>query len=119
MGVLGAGLAVVYTLLAKTLFALLFPAYANMVAYSQVYSATLIFVLPALYGSFMLNVKHVKRETSLYNMWGQSVAIILVLVGGLQWGLWGIMYAKVIASAVQLLILVILLKSLEKKQISI
>lgn len=118
MGILGAVLAIVYTLLAKTLFAILFPAYADMVAYSQVYSATLVFVLPALYGSFMLNVKHIKRETSLYNMWGQSVAIVLVLSGGLQWGLWGIMYAKVVASAAQLLILVILLKSLEKNQSS-
>lgn len=100
--VFGASLAVAYILIAPFAYQILFPKYASYVLYSQVYAVSLIFYIPALYGSYLFNVRHMKRESSVFNTFNQTLLIAMLVIGGWTAGLWGIVAARLLSSVFQL-----------------
>jgi len=91
------GLMSIYIMLAPHFFRALFPAYIDAVPYSQVYSLSLIFTLPATLLVTMFMAQGLRRETTRFNVINYSVQIILLIVGSLLYGLWGAIFARLIA----------------------
>jgi O-antigen/teichoic acid export membrane protein len=114
MGAFGLFAYLAYVLVAPFVFKFLFPAYIGAVGYSQLYAITLIFSLPALLGSYLLNAQDLKKEANAYNVANQGLLIILLVFGGIIFGVWGIVAARVIGSVLQLAIIIWVL--FKKKQ---
>jgi O-antigen/teichoic acid export membrane protein len=89
-------LTVVYILLTPFFFRVAFPAYADAIPYSQVYSLSLVFVIPASLLLTLFTAKGLRRETTRFNILNYSVQIILLVLGSWLYGLWGAIFARLI-----------------------
>lgn len=111
MGLLGAIVAVAYWVVAPVLYQVLFPRYVSVVAYSQVYALSLIFILPSLLGMYLLNLQDLRREATLYNLWNQGFLIVALFIGGIFYHMWGIVMARVLSSVFQLVTILWILQT--------
>jgi O-antigen/teichoic acid export membrane protein len=93
---------VVYILLLPWFYGLFFPTYLASVPYSQVYSLSLIFLLPANLLASVFQAKGLRKETTLFNISNYSLQIILLLIGVWMYGLWGIIFSRMLARLLML-----------------
>ena len=101
-GVLAA-LAGAYALFAHYIFALFFPAYLNSVPYSQLYALTLITSLSGFLVTALISQQLVKR-LYVYNVVAPILQLGALVAGVLVAGLWGLIIAKVAATALSTLL---------------
>jgi len=85
-----------YILIVPYLFQYLFPAYIDAVPYSQIYVLSLFGLVFGPASSYLIAKKKI-REQYINSVIGWSVQIILVALGILLWGLWGLVIARVIS----------------------
>ncbi len=90
---IGAAISLVYILFAPIFFGLFFPKYLESIIYSQVLSLSFIILVPAVYiGSIFRSHKMIKT-IYLSSSFPHLARIILFLVLGKIWGIWGIIGA--------------------------
>ncbi len=90
------GITIAYIALTPFMFKKIFPTYTEAILYSQVYSLSLVFVVPASLLLTMFTAKGLRRETTAYNIINYSVQILLLIIGSWLYGLWGAIFARLI-----------------------
>lgn len=95
-----------YILVAPFAYKILFPAYVEVVLYSQVFSLILIFD-GGISGAVLKAQNQIK---SLYwvNTTSNIARIILLLVFGYMWGIWGVVISRIIGRILSFLIAYVL-----------
>ena len=83
-----------YILVAPYLYLILFPAYIEAVPYSQLYALSLLGLAFGPAGSYLVAKKKI-REQYINSVVGWLTQILLLAVGVIWWGLWGIIVARV------------------------
>lgn len=101
MGLLGLGVSLVYFFIAPWMYRWFFPNYIEAAFYSRIYAFSLIFTFPTLLGSYLLNIKGLRRETMLLSVASSGVLISSLLIGGYLYGLWGVVYSRIFSSMLQ------------------
>lgn len=93
--VLGICLTVGYIIIAPFIFHTFFPKYSESIFYSQIFSLSFLWItsLPA---STYLDAKKKIKEIYFSNIFGSSLQIIILFVSVIQWGLFGLVLARVI-----------------------
>jgi O-antigen/teichoic acid export membrane protein len=119
LGAIGFVATVVYFFAAPWMYRIFFPAYVSVVDYSRVYMLSLICVLPTTMGGYLLNLKGLRKETTTFNIVNSLILLTLLVCGGWKFGVWGIIWARVIASALQLVSFVALLARIQRNLASI
>lgn len=91
-----------YVVIAPLAYKILFPAYTEVVLYSQVFSLILIFD-GGISGAILKAQNQVK---SLYwvNTTSNIVRIVLLFVFGYMWGIWGVIMSRIVGRIVSFLI---------------
>ena len=84
-----------YILVAPFIYLLLFPAYMASVAYSQVYALSLLSLCAGPAGSYIQAKKKV-REQYVNTILNSILQIVTILGGIIFFGLWGLIWARVI-----------------------
>lgn len=100
-----------YMLAAPALFSILFPQYAASVAYSQVYSLTILAagaVLPIL----AIQAKRMSALLYQYNTARSIIQIVSLAIFGYFFGLWGIIIARIVNEVLSVLLILILVKKI-------
>jgi O-antigen/teichoic acid export membrane protein len=92
-----------YIFIAPTLFRLVFPKYLDAVIFTQVYSISLIFSASYITSAILFSQK-LKKEMYLLNIGLPIFQTILQIILILLFGLWGMIFAKITSSALQLTI---------------
>lgn len=101
----------IYILLVPAFFDLFFPAYRGSVAYSQIYSLSLIFAMPASLLQILFQSQGLRRETTIFNVVAYSTQIILLVLGVWFFGLWGLIGSRVLSRVLMFVNTVFLLKT--------
>ena len=101
-------IAVVYILFAPLFFSLLFPQYMESIPYSQFYALILIAAAGNLSTSALLS-QRLKAELYIFNTALPLLQLILQAVLILLYGLWGILFARVLISFLEVIVSVALL----------
>lgn len=96
-----------YALIAPLLFEVVYPAYGSAILYSQVYSLTFISFGASLVMSIFFAHRKV-RELYILNVGAPLVQIVMQVVAIILWGLWGLIFAKILSSFLLSLIAVFL-----------
>ena len=104
----GAFGALVYVLAAPYLFQLLFPKYLDVIPYTQLY-ALVIILMPANLVSIALQAQRLKAELYATNFINPIMLIVLQVPLLLAYGIVGMLVARIIADAVNVLIGIALL----------
>jgi O-antigen/teichoic acid export membrane protein len=86
---------IVYVIAAPFIYAILFPAYTASVAYSQVYSLSFLSLFAGPAGSY-INVKKKLKEQYINAVVNSGIQIGAIVIGILFWGLWGLIWARVV-----------------------
>jgi O-antigen/teichoic acid export membrane protein len=92
----GLGFCLAYILIAPTFYKYILPKYLESIAYSQLFSFTLIFILPASYVSSVFNAH--KMVSTLYksSLFSSTSRIALYLILGSKFGIWGLIWATLV-----------------------
>ncbi|MFA6254127.1 MAG: oligosaccharide flippase family protein [Candidatus Paceibacterota bacterium] len=85
----------VYILAAPFLFKLFFPKYLAAIAYSQVYALSIIATASILPYTLLQSTSN-KKAMYRYNIWASIVQIVGILILGSLFGLWGVVWARVV-----------------------
>lgn len=85
----------IYILLAPILFKILFPKYLESLLYSQIFSISLIFTSATLPIAYLTSLGK-KKILYKYNLTTSIVLIILTILLVYFWGLWGLIWARII-----------------------
>lgn len=101
----------IYILLVPSFFNFFFPAYRDSVPYSQVYSLSLIFAMPASLLQILFQSQGLRRETTIFNVVAYSTQIILLVLGVWLYGLWGLIASRVLSRMLMFVNTVFLLKA--------
>lgn len=96
-----------YILIAPPLFSFIYPAYSMAVPYSQLYAFTLVSFIGGI-TTAVLSAHRKVKELYLFNIVVPIIQITLQTVAIIQWGLWGIVGAKIASSVLASIIAVIL-----------
>ena len=91
---LGLATSLAYILTAPIIFKLFFPAYLESVAFSQIISLALIFIIPATYFANVVYGQKMMKVIYLSSMGGNAFRIVLYLILGRLWGIWGVILAN-------------------------
>lgn len=91
---LGLAASLAYILAAPVIFKIFFPAYLESVLFSQVFSLTLIFIIPATYFANVVYGQKMMRVIYASSLGGNALRIILYLTLGRLWGIWGVIAAN-------------------------
>lgn len=91
---LGLAASLAYILLAPLLFRIFFPSYLESVPFSQVFSLILIFIIPATYFASVVYGQKMIKTIYASSLGGNALRIILYLILGKFWGIWGIIWAN-------------------------
>ena len=86
---------VIYIFAAPYIYAILFPAYIGSVIYSQVYAVSLLGTTLSPASSY-INAKRKIKEQYLSTTINSVLQIVTIFVGIIFWGLWGLIFARVI-----------------------
>jgi len=93
---MGAIVSIAYILIAPSFYRILFPKYLEAVIYSQIFSLTLIFILPANYMSGVFNAHKMLRALYFSSLSANVIKISLYLILGKYFGIWGVIYSMLI-----------------------
>lgn len=91
---LGLAASLAYILAAPAIFKIFFPAYLESVAFSQVFSLVLIFIIPATYFANVVYGQKMIKVIYASSMGGNAFRIVLYLILGRWWGVWGVIWAN-------------------------
>ncbi len=91
---LGLAASLIYILATPIIFKIFFPAYLDSVRFSQVFSLILIFIIPATYFANVVYGQKMMRVIYLSSMGGNAFRIVLYLILGRLWGIWGVILAN-------------------------
>lgn len=101
---------IVYIIAAPFLYKFIFPQYIDAVKYSQVLSITMLGIITTL-PQTALQAKRYTKELYIGNMSSNIFQIIANIVLISQYGLWGIVMARIVSKAFNIIIFFILLKN--------
>lgn len=105
--------ALIYYLAAPFVLSFLYPAYAEIIPYSQVYALTFTNTVGQLIVIAFLAHKRL-RELYVLNTAVPLFQIVAQVAGILFWGLWGLIIARVLSSLLSALIGILLLRSVRQ-----
>ena len=105
---LGAVAAIAYALFAPLLFHLLFPKYLDVIPYTQVYAVVIMFIGANLV-SLALQAKRLKAELYVMSFVSPVLLIGLQLPLLLSYGIWGMLWARIISDIVNVTVGIALL----------
>lgn len=111
---------IVYIIAAPFLYKFIFPQYIDAVKYSQVLSITMLGIITTLPQTALQAKRHTK-ELYIGNMSSNIFQIIANIVLISQYGLWGIVMARIVSKAFNIIIFFILLrnsKSIHPEEVS-
>ncbi len=94
--IIGAVLAGAYTVFAPLLFKWFLPKYLDSIIYSQIYAISLIFIPVALYVGNVFLSQNMLRAVYMSSTGSQIFRILLFLILGWRWQIWGVITASVI-----------------------
>ncbi len=94
--VIGLLVSIAYWVTAPLLFSLILPRYLESVAYSRVFMFTAIFALPNSYIASIFRGKKMLRPLYISSTAGHTLKIVLYVVLGSYWGIWGLIWAALI-----------------------
>lgn len=97
LALLGLLLAGVYAFIAPTIFRIFFPAYMESVPFSQWYSIAILAIIGTVITSALTAHRSI-RQLYIINVIVPVLQVASQLVGVLNWGLWGLIGAKVLSS---------------------
>ncbi len=107
--VLATGLiAGLYALIAPFIFSLLFPAYTEVIPYTQIYSLTVITSLAGLFTTGLTAERNI-RDLYIFNIISPIAQLILQLGGILFYGLWGLIIGRLLSNFMSFLLAVTLM----------
>jgi len=112
-------LMLIYIILAKPFFSLFFPHYLSSVPYSQVYSLSIVFGIPASLILTLFQAKALKQEYTVFNIANYSIQILMLVVGCWLYGLWGAIFARVISRLLMLVSTQLLFKHVKASKIPV
>ncbi len=92
----GAAISAVYILLAPTFYRIFLPKYLESVFYSQVFSLTLIFALPANYIGGVFTAHKMLRPIYYSSLSANVLKILLYIILGKAFGVWGVIASLLI-----------------------
>lgn len=92
----GALISLGYILIAPLAFKILLPKYLESIRYSQVISLASIFTIPASYMSGVFHSQKMLRTIYLSSTVAHISRIVLFIVFGAVWGIWGVIYASLL-----------------------
>lgn len=87
--------AIAYIIAAPFIYAILFPSYLAAVVYSQVYAVSLIGNCFGPASSY-INAKKKVKQQYLSSIINSVIQIVAIVVGILFWGLWGLIFARIL-----------------------
>lgn len=90
---IGTVMSIVYIFIAPIFYKIFLPKYLEAVTYSQVFSLTLIFVLPNSYMSGIFNAHKMIRPMYYSSLSTSFIKILLYLILGKIFGIWGVIMA--------------------------
>lgn len=93
---IGAVMSAGYILLAPFFYRIFLPAYLEAIAYSQIFSLTLIFVLPSNYLGNIFNAHKMLRPMYFSSLTASILKILLYIVLGKLFGIWGVIASLLI-----------------------
>jgi O-antigen/teichoic acid export membrane protein len=91
----GVGIIVIYIPLAPFIYKILFPNYIAAVPYSQLYALSMLGTFFSPFGSYLTAKKKIK-EQYINSIVSYILQIVVMAVGVIGWGLWGLIIARVI-----------------------
>lgn len=94
---IGSGVTLVAILLAPVLFHLFLPRYLDAIPYSQVYSLGLIVIPAMVYVGSVFSGQNMLRAIYINSIGSQIIRIVLFLILGLKWQIWGLIAASIIS----------------------
>ena len=94
----GLALFACYWFLAPFLFKILLPRYLDTVAYSRVIALAVIITPVSSYFGGIFSAQNMLRATYAYNLMSHVVRILLFVILGLEWQIWGLVWASIIAN---------------------
>lgn len=104
----------IYILIAPILFNTFFPKYIESIPYSQVFSLSLIGAAASL-PNYALMSQKLKRELYIISTVNPILQLIILTIMLYFWGIWGLIYSKIISSFIYLLVSVYLAHTETKK----
>lgn len=94
--VIGAFISLAYITIAPILFRLFLPKYLESVHYSQILSLSLIITVPASYMAGVFYSQKMLKTIYLSSTTAHVTRIILFILFGYLWGVWGVIYASLL-----------------------
>ncbi len=98
-----------YNVLALPVFHLLFEPYLTSVPYSRVLSLSMIPIVLTIPLTTFLNARGDARASTVLNTTTAVIEISSLVIGGYLFGLWGVVFGKLIASSINFVIAIIIL----------
>lgn len=105
---IGGVAAVAYAVIAPELFRLIFPKYLDAIPYTQIYALVILFMASNLV-SLALQAKRLKAELYLVSFINPIMLIALQVPFLLFYGIWGMLWARIISDAINVTIGIALL----------
>lgn len=99
----GAVISILYALAAPYLYRIFLPQYLESVSYSQILSFCLIFAMPTAYIGSVFNSQKMVTSIYLSNSATNVIRIILFIILGSMWGIWGVIITSLIGYATGLI----------------
>lgn len=93
----GVVLSILFIVLSPILFKLLLPQYLDSIIYSQVYSLGLIFIPISVFIGNIFHGQNMLRAVYISSIGSQLLRIILFLVLGWKWQIWGLVIASIVS----------------------
>ena len=92
---LGVAIVIIYIPLAPFIYGILFPGYLDAVGYSQIYAVSILSIAFSPFGLYLVAKRKIKAQY-ISNIGGYIIQIMLMSIGVIVWGLWGLIFARVI-----------------------
>lgn len=91
---MGALISALYITVAPFLFKVFLPKYLESIHYSQIFSLSFVFILPLTYMGNVFGSQKMVRVIYLSSVTANVLKIILFIVFGYLWGIWGVICAS-------------------------
>ncbi|MBX4199192.1 oligosaccharide flippase family protein [Candidatus Parcubacteria bacterium] len=95
---IGAALFLAYFIAAPFLFKLLLPRYLDAILYSRVQALSLIIIPASIYMGSVFSQQNMLRATYAQSTGSQVIYILLVLLFGAKWHIWGLIAASLLST---------------------
>ncbi len=117
----GLVLSIIYILAAPLLFQWFFPQYLSSVIYSQAYVIAAVCMTSSSFPQTALVAVKAKKELYIFNFISPILQVVLLVVLGWLYGVWGVIIARAVAGLALLLMafwLIFSIKSIENPEVS-